>query len=119
MKPEIQRVLIAEACGWKVADHCITKRMMRGEGARALRGAPPDFGYAPDGWTIATSNYSLPDFVNDLNAMHEAEKVLTERQWMSYYENLYQRYGSQQAVHATAAHKSEAFLKATGKWEAA
>ena len=30
----------------------------------------------------------LPDYLNDLNAMHEAEKVLTVRQWNKYTVNL-------------------------------
>lgn len=32
---------------------------------------------------------ALPDYPNDLNATHEAEKVLSEDQWNEYYRQLY------------------------------
>jgi len=72
----------------------------------------------------------LPNYCNDLNAMHEAEKVLSpanqpargESQWSAYLgwlgfcgeNNTSEVYG---CVTATASQRAEAFLKTLGKWE--
>lgn len=64
-----------------------------------------------------------PDYCNDLNAMHEAEKVLGKR--LSEYGNhLCDLTQANQADrpecyiwHATARQRAEAFLRALGKWE--
>lgn len=65
----------------------------------------------------------IPDFLNDLNAMHDAEKVLISRGGLPTYEHFLRFnefkedslpwYGS---VHATAAQRAEAFLRTIGKW---
>ncbi len=69
------------------------------------------------GQTIAL----LPDYFNDLNAMHEAEKVLTESQQMPYRTALFCTeevdYSYFKLIHATAAQRAEAFLRTIGKWE--
>ena len=99
MTPEEQRTAIAEACGWKT-------------------------GYRdPEAW------HPLPDYLNDLNAMHEAEKVLTDDQDLEYSEALEQvvgaRFGCNNAEDmrrlrsATAAQRAEAFLRTIGKWKEA
>jgi hypothetical protein len=68
----------------------------------------------------------IPDYCNDLNAMHEAEKVLNDEQWPEYREELRNvvlggiRMVSQWCkadLHATARQRAEAFLKTLGKWE--
>lgn len=115
-----QRIAIALACGWK----------------RDKR----EFGQDPckffiDGW-ITGFPYSQqmffrnsPDFLNDLNAMHEAERILTHSQYRKYAEILYfMAYGverkrpkiigaSRAVLSATAAQRAEAFLKTLGLWE--
>ena len=58
-----------------------------------------------------------PDYCNDLNAMHEAEKVLTADQWYEYDRLMPLR--NPQKMHATAAQRAEAFLRTLGKWEEA
>jgi len=64
----------------------------------------------------------VPNYLNDLNAMHEAEKVLTEAQLDAYAQQVYtivarenpiRRYG----IHATASQRAEAFLRIIGKWD--
>jgi len=55
------------------------------------------------------------DYCNDLNAMHEAEKVLTADQWYEYDQLMPLR--DPQKMHASARQRAEAFLKAIGKWE--
>ena len=66
----------------------------------------------------------LPDYCNDLNAMHEAEKVLTDEQSKAYTETLWvivKRESTSktrwQLWHATADQRAEAFLKTIGKWK--
>ena len=69
----------------------------------------------------------LPDYLNDLNAMHEAEKMLTEHQWDEYERVLrlvcdgcsYFEGAGKELLHATAAQRAEAFLRTIGKWEGA
>lgn len=65
-----------------------------------------------DGW-----EYNCPDYCNDLNAMHEAEKTILKNYqiWTAYYYNI--AAGTQLTAHATARKKAEAFLRALGKWE--
>lgn len=69
----------------------------------------------------------------DLNAMHEAEKVLTGKQWEKYICGLHEPYGSTEGkipenlpgfwdsdymrITATAAQRAEAFLRTINKWE--
>ena len=59
---------------------------------------------------------NCPDYCNDLNAMHEAEKVLNKEQWVAYGREL-SRLNVFPMVHATAAQRAEAFLRTLGKWE--
>jgi predicted phosphoadenosine phosphosulfate sulfurtransferase len=98
MKPEQQRTTIAEACGWK---H-----------------------YHEDLWVSPNvTDFSeldceqLPDYLNDLNAMHEAEKVLTWKNQSDYAALLGRSYdGSFHHVTATAAQRAEAFLRTLNLW---
>lgn len=105
MKPEAQRIAIAEACGWKgpFVHYDSWSRVPVG-----LYADSPNFADQP-----------VPDFLNDLNAMHEAELLLlpfesdawqTYAGWLSHLTPL----GGQD--HATASERAMAFLKAIGKW---
>lgn len=67
--------------------------------------------------------YAIPDYCNDLNAMHEAEKMLTAEQARSYDKEL-QKIGYRKRLagafwlwHFSAAWKAEAFLKTIDKWK--
>jgi len=101
MKPEAQRIAIAEACGW---EHIISH---------------------PDGTTgkcpIRKVFYHLPNYLNDLNAMHEAEKHLLKNDallWHRYAAYLDSDYVNQPyTVGATAAQRAEAFLRTINKRE--
>jgi hypothetical protein len=116
MTPEKQRMAIAEACGWKNVD--------AGSGrvwgiTTRHKGTPSEFDVCVD----------VPNYPFDLNAMHEAEKVLTNEQDLEYSEALEQvvgaRFGCNNAEDmrrlrsATAAQRAEAFLRTIGKWEEA
>lgn len=59
----------------------------------------------------------MPDYLNDLNAMHEAEiqlKAEDNHAYGCYCSELYEKYGN--TVSLTAAQRCEAFLKTIGKW---
>jgi hypothetical protein len=58
----------------------------------------------------------LPNYCNDLNAMHEAEKGLNKNQWVDYGREL-SRLNVFPMVHATARQRAEAFLRTIGKWK--
>ena len=107
MKPETQRIAIAEECGFVItlieydADGCISRV----------------WATTPDSWSGKDVRPWLPDFTGDLNAMHEAEKVLTPKQQTEYAYQLEalccpREYG----WHATAAQRAEAFLKTLNLW---
>jgi len=84
MKPEEQRIAIAKACGWRLR--------WQNMGGGVLFDAKPR-GHYWEVWSPPTFRYSRdpdetiepPDYLNDLNAMHEAEKVLTPKQRDSYF----------------------------------
>jgi hypothetical protein len=59
------------------------------------------------------------NYTHDLNAMHEAEKVLdSDELFRGYYLALYDITKSTRCpVHATARQRAEAFLRTLGKWE--
>ena len=109
MTPEAQRIAIAEACGWKA--HV--------DGLGYYQGVHP----------ALMGGRAIPDYLNDLNAMHKAEQVMTPAQCVIYAERL----SSFKCMHveqpiegpqsfmwgATAAQRAEAFLRTLGKWEGA
>jgi hypothetical protein len=82
----------------------------------------------------------LPDYCNDLNAMHEAERALNIDEEYHYGEELaamirrpentlagvsedtvfpLNGWGFYSVAHATARQRAEAFLRTVGKWEEA
>jgi hypothetical protein len=106
MTPEKQRIAIAEACGYT---HVRIVKCIEG---------PPDhcIGHHP------AQPHSIPDYLNDLNAMHEVEKALTEGQRIDYvakhlWEIVPAKYCFAHYFWSTAAQRAEAFLRTIGKWE--
>lgn len=65
----------------------------------------------------------VPDYPNDLNAMHEVEKVLTSIQYWTFVEwvrvTVQDKHVDYVAhpTSATAAQRAEAFLRTIGKWD--
>jgi hypothetical protein len=111
MNPEQQRIAIAEACGWR---HTPSE-------------ANPNFWYnekykTNSPWITysARNEDGLPDYLNDLNVMHEAEKVLDDSQLIAMDEYLSRIFkpkpGFKLLWQATAVQRAEAFLRALGKW---
>jgi hypothetical protein len=96
MTDEQINAAIAEACGWRKEDGVYM-------------------------WTangIDCTYFELWDWANDLNAMHEAEKVFDCPEL--YDGNLIKVCGGVQYMwHATARQRAEALLRTLGKWEEA
>ena len=112
MTPEQQRIAIAEACGWTNVAPRIVKNVKH-QGDDITVGI-----WSDDGW--------IPNYLNDLNAMHEAEKVLTLGQRVIYADNLCIIWTGRDdravpiwfwITEATAAQRAEAFLRTIGKWD--
>jgi len=105
MKPEQQRIKIAEACGWKV--HPNDRFIV----------IPPNSPHSVQ--PLST----IPDYLNDLNATHEAEKVLTPIQQALFVSKILQILSpskfpqSFRIIHATATQRAEAFLRTLNLWE--
>jgi hypothetical protein len=121
MKPEEQRIAIAEACGWTeigVIDYLcgIHPQMLN---AKAYDGSP----LTPPIWEI-------PDYLHDLNAMHEVERnilndslaLINYARELRYIVNSEGFAKNERFIcsdwHATAAQRAEAFLRTIGKWTA-
>ena len=107
MTPEKQRIAIAEACGVASKKTC-----------------PSCFGdWRTHGCEECDQagivDAEVPDYLNDLNAMHEAEKLLREREWCwrIYAVQLHAIAGLENEVHATASQRAEAFLKTLNLWK--
>jgi hypothetical protein len=98
MTDEQINAAIAEACGWK----------SKGNNTWITQHGTPVFAL------------DIPEFCTDLNAMHEAEKVLTSIQQGYYWDHLKDMTdeGFDQ-LHATACQRAGAFLRTLGKWEEA
>ncbi len=98
MSPEKQRIAIAQYCGW----HQSEKGWWFNR--EETNGGDPE----------------PPDYLNDLNAMHEAIltlKTYKECQLFEWHLNNSLRDTSWKIINATAAQRAEAFLRTILKWE--
>jgi hypothetical protein len=105
MNPEQQRIAIAEACG-------LPKPYSRWSGGIANTLCHSVI--VKDGWREAIP---IPDYLNDLNAMHEAEESLHGNQYVEYTNSLIEIEGSLFGIRTTAAERAEAFLKTLNLWK--
>ena len=114
MKEEKQRIAIAEICGWVncISPHADEYQFLTDLELSLAMGAPVgrNCQLYSDGL-----HYAIPDYHNDLNAMHEAEKTLLPNEWDEYCE--YLGGALYYCAHATAKQRAEAFLRVFGKWE--
>jgi hypothetical protein len=76
------------------------------------------------GWINRGLNYNYPDYCNDLNAMHEAEKVIEISYYREYTNLLYdialkvnKETNIWMPYSSTARQRAEAFLRTIGRWE--
>ena len=120
MNPEKQRRAILKACGWTAKE----------DKYGFWRAVDPSGNMTPTLWVSEMNLWSagMPNYLNDLNAMHEAEKTLTKANWGGYAAELYRitdahNHGISPNHHwlavafSTAAQRAEAFLRTIGKWE--
>lgn len=103
MTPESKNTEIALLCGW-----------VKGSGNQGFIYEPSGC-YAWDG---------IPNYVDDLNAMHEAESTITFAQRSEMNNLLGFSTGVGKGINefrfvwqATAAERAEAFLRVKGKWK--
>jgi hypothetical protein len=112
MTPDQQRIAIAQACGWTNFSSGTHK-------GATLYGQHPN---------ARSSSWELPNYLGDLNAMHEAEKVLTQEQMIDYSRHVGKAVTSHlpasraawmdfKLIHATAAQRAEAFLRTLNLWQ--
>jgi hypothetical protein len=115
MNEEQQRITIAQACGWELKSN----------------GLSPMWSWQNESLThrikwVAhkemASQGVLPDYLNDLNAMHEAEKMLRKPMKGSDTDTIIgdrmHKYAELigYAFDSTAAQRAEAFLRTIDKW---
>jgi len=98
MTKEQQRIAIAEACGWTPVQ---------------CRKCKPSVCTCD---TDKPNPNTPPDYLNDLNAMHEAEKVLDYNQRRDMEDSVSFQFAVY-PFHATATQRAEAFLRTIEKWE--
>ena len=98
---------IAEYCGWKILEPEVHPTITY------------HWAIEPDG-----SKSILPDYCNDLNAMHEAMKTLSEEQVEKVWETLCdmipinpRHFRNGLVFDAPARVRAEAFLRVIGKWK--
>ena len=115
MTPDQQRTAIAKICGWTDIRR---QRLYAGDqdlwGTKLIGGEK--------------HRNRLPDYLNDLNACHEMEKVLTQDQMIDYSRHVGKLVTSHlpasraawmdfKLINATAAQRAEAFLLTLGLWQ--
>jgi len=105
MSPEEQQIAILKAMGWTEDEPWL-------DGRRCFVRADSN-----SGWDFN----DLPDYINDLNAMHEAEKILNtpihmQKNAWNNYKGILEDVTKGSSFHATASQRAEAFLKTIGKW---
>lgn len=116
MTPEAQRIAIAKACGW-VGFHKRNVAFEPHAHGHLLCGTNPN---AECGHS---SIQQVPNYRASLDAMHVAEETLTADQWTIYVQRLKFIVSRDKwphelgyYIHATAAQKAEAFLRALHLW---
>ena len=96
-------VAIAEACGWSDI---------------LERTSLPGFKQRPTGIRDGFERKQIPNYVHDLNDMHDAERVLNEKQYIAFMKHLGERSKKRRDIwQAPACHRAEALLRALGKWK--
>lgn len=116
MSPEAQRIAIAEACGWEDLHMTPARFPIEGHSNLFLEGTPPR--------DKTIWNLSVPNYLSDLDAMHEAEMSLPadsddgidRHSFRTALRAICLNSGND-AMHAIAAQRAVAFLHTIGKWD--
>lgn len=112
MTPEQQRIAIAEACGWKFRKNDDGSLSLFEPKFQLWIGLDDDPSAIPEWYA-----FRLPNYINDLNAMREALRILTGTNRGAFLFELRCLAGDYYAIDANAAQYAEAFLKTIGKWK--
>lgn len=111
MTKEQKHIKIAEACRWTRIN----------ESGGCPIGFDPQLVRA--GQHAVNCVQRLPNYFHDLNAMHEAEKMLDAGQWDDYQQHLREQVRGKGAhprdissSHASATQRAEAFGRVKGLW---
>ena len=98
------RIAIAEWCGWRSYHDCLHILYWNESLGELIQDA--------------YMSHALPDYPNDLNAVHEAEKKLDVNPWQQYINLLPDIIEDWRSpIHATARQRCEALLKTVGLWK--
>ncbi len=121
MKAEEQRIAIAKVCGWTFI-HEETDHDPDNARFFYLAGKHPKEAHRGD--CKVYYKWEVPNYLSDLNAMHEAEKVMTSAQMDEYAQHVYSivaRDGVRMTygISAPAAQRAEAFLRTLNLWKPA
>ena len=109
MKEELQRMAIAKAMGWE-------KKYSNMYGKKCW--------YGEKETKVAITQDQLPDYLNDLNAMHEVLCTLPDNTGFTahldqfIYEDNGRLVSKMDRVKATARQLAKAYLTTIGKWKA-
>jgi hypothetical protein len=116
MTDEAMQVAIAEELGWTEVDQKHGRYKWSEDGETRL----------PKQWhRVGADFHGLPDYLNDLNAMHEAEKGLDVALRDAYFDHLWNICDKAQRMapvsrwlvpNATARQRAEAFLRTVERW---
>lgn len=128
MSPEEQRIAIAEACGKSVIAFFFRFQNSVGHQLDSphycSREEADKWRFLESGWSTVgsveevISHENTDDYLNDLNAMHEAEKFLPQDPfYQGYYLGCLKTLTNNQPYFATAKQRAEAFLRTIGKWK--
>jgi hypothetical protein len=131
MTPKEQRIAIAEACGWTFLS--IQDNLTKGNSDPYS--APVGFRPDPAKWYPGEGAYAghgsdgpvieLPNYPNDLNAMHEAFRSIPDEMRQVFWWRLSEIVGHDvydcankpwKVFDATAAQRAEAFLRTLNLW---
>lgn len=104
MTEKEQRIAIAMACGWKeIGPGRLDERRWQKDGQNVY-------------------DFELPDYLRNLNAMHQAEETLKRDEQRAYTKLLRPKLISNLSadwciLHATATQRAEVFLRVKGLWK--
>lgn len=112
-------IAIAELCGWK-----LKRGKLNGDEYHWLT-TSPDGKFIGNLSYFGLMNIGVPNYVADLNAIHEAEMKLKPSQQLYYAQKLHDLFKGQKhylhkdydVLHTTARQRAVALLQIVGKWK--
>ncbi len=130
MKPNEINKAIAEYCGFKIERKGLEYSLIAPNGSKGFSGTKDRTGHCYPAISENICWKHGPDYFNDLNAMHEAEKKLGIQDAPNYQsilikvtvklEKLFPEGSAYPMdgflIHATSQQRAEAFVKTIGKW---